>query len=214
MKKTKILLICIVSSLLTGIVGYIIGINYSDEIRLNKQEKNIVGTYKTTTWNGKDAALVLDKDKTCIYPSGSSKCTWKVTDNNVIITINTEEYKESYIEMYLNEKLSSDNISILINLIKDNSGGVNGSQDPYYGISGIFYEPEDNLIKMYAKEKYIDTIVDNLKKLPTLKDLPITFSIKSIEKHIGGTFETKEDIDVRIVDKGLMLYGHFFEKVK
>ena len=47
-----------------------------------------------------------------------------------------------------------------------------------------------------------------------MKGLSTTFSIKKIKKYIGETFDTTEDIEVRIVDKGLMLSGHFFKKLK
>lgn len=217
MKKSKVLLICIASSLLAGVFGYLIGINYSDEIRLNKQEKNIVGSYKTTTWNGKDAALIIDGDKTCIHPSKGSNCKWKILEDNIIIlSVPGNEYKSTYIELYINEKLNKEDIELIMTFINNNSRvGPDGNRGQYYGVHHTEYNEEKNMIRLDVEQNYqIDDISKNLESLPNIKDFPIAFTIKKIEKYKGGIFDTTEDIEVRIVDKGLMLSGHFFEKLK
>lgn len=94
MKKINIILICIIISLISGIIGFFLGINIKDEIKLNKAEKDIVGTYKTSTWNGGDAVLVLNEDKTCIHPTGS-KGKWYLEDNKLYLEI---EYNHSYMD--------------------------------------------------------------------------------------------------------------------
>ena len=44
--------------------------------------------------------------------------------------------------------------------------------------------------------------------------MPITFSVKTINRYVGGSYETTEDVGVMIVDGGIMLSGFFFERVK
>ena len=59
MNKTNMILICVTIALISGIIGFIIGINFkgNNEINLSSvsiknEERNLVGTYKTNTWNG------------------------------------------------------------------------------------------------------------------------------------------------------------------
>lgn len=59
MNKTNIILICIIIALISGVVGFIIGINVNTNLQDNK---DFVGTYKTNTWNGKEAIIALQKD--------------------------------------------------------------------------------------------------------------------------------------------------------
>lgn len=74
MKKLGIVFILII---LIG-VGILIGMYY-DYFRVG-------GTYKTSTWNGKDGVLVLNKDYTCIHPSGS-EATWRKEGNIIYIKL-------------------------------------------------------------------------------------------------------------------------------
>lgn len=76
MNKTNIILICILIVLISGVIGFIIGNNV-------KGNENLVGTYKTNTWNGKEAIIALQKDKTMICPNGSG--TWLFEDGKLYI---------------------------------------------------------------------------------------------------------------------------------
>ena len=80
MNKTNIILICIIIALISGVVGFIIGINVNTNLQGNK---DFVGTYKTNTWNGKEAIIALQKDKTMICPNGSG--TWTFEDGKLYI---------------------------------------------------------------------------------------------------------------------------------
>ena len=69
MNKTSIIMLCIICVLVGGICGFFISNNMelNQSANSNQESKNdMVGTYKTTTWNGKDAVLVLNADGTCI----------------------------------------------------------------------------------------------------------------------------------------------------
>ena len=92
MKKLNIIMICIIVALVSGIIGYIIGINMkvdnntyvSEDANIPSQsiEEKVVGTYYTTTWNGHEGVLTLYADGTCDYPTGS-KGIWSVEDNTI-----------------------------------------------------------------------------------------------------------------------------------
>ena len=80
MNKTNIILICILIALISGVIGFIIGNNVNTD---SKGNENLVGTYKTNTWNGKEAIIALQKDKTMICPNGSG--TWLFEDGKLYI---------------------------------------------------------------------------------------------------------------------------------
>ena len=111
MNKTNMILICITIALISGIIGFIIGINFkgnneinSSSVSMKNEERNLVGTYKTNTWNGKEAVIALKSDKTMICPNGSG--TWSFEDSKLYIEYDFEvpqitedgrqEYKKSH----------------------------------------------------------------------------------------------------------------------
>ncbi len=111
MNKTNMILICIIIALISGIIGFIIGINFkgnneinSSSVSMKNEEKNLVGTYRTNTWNGKEAVIALKSDKTIICPNGSG--TWSFEDGKLYIEYDFEvpqitedgrqEYKKSH----------------------------------------------------------------------------------------------------------------------
>ena len=111
MNKTNMILICIIIALISGIIGFIIGINFkgnneinSSSVSMKNEEKNMVGTYRTNTWNGKEAVIALKSDKTMICPNGSG--TWSFEDGKLYIEYDFEvpqitedgrqEYKKSH----------------------------------------------------------------------------------------------------------------------
>ena len=111
MNKTNMILICVTIALISGIIGFIIGINFkgNNEINLSSvsiknEERNLVGTYNTNTWNGKEAVIALKSDKTMICPNGSG--TWTFEDGKLYIEYDFEvpqitedgrqEYKKSH----------------------------------------------------------------------------------------------------------------------
>ena len=111
MNKTNMILICIIIALISGIIGFIIGINFkgnneinSSSVLMKNEEKNLVGTYRTNTWNGKEAVIALKSDKTMICPNGSG--TWSFEDGKLYIEYDFEvpqitedgrqEYKKSH----------------------------------------------------------------------------------------------------------------------
>lgn len=91
MNKINILLICIIIALVSGIIGFAIGINVKGNNAINSssisatndEEKDLIGTYKTNTWNGKEAIIALKSDKTMICPNGNG--TWALDDGKLYI---------------------------------------------------------------------------------------------------------------------------------
>ena len=111
MSKTNMVLICIIVALVSGIIGFTVGINIkgnniinSSSASVKKEENDIIGTYKTSTWNGKEAIIALKSDKTMICPNGSG--TWSFEDDKLYIEYDFEvpqiteegqqEYKKSH----------------------------------------------------------------------------------------------------------------------
>lgn len=86
----KKVLMFIVIAIVCCLLGFFVGSNMNGGNGFGKAEKELVGTYKTSTWNGKDGVLVLKEDGTCIHPSGNSG-TWSVEGEDVII-----EFESSY----------------------------------------------------------------------------------------------------------------------
>ena len=98
MKNINVILICIIVALVSGIGGFFIGTNVKENITTdsleikkdkNSDENNLVGTYKTNTWNGKEAVLVLNEDKTMIHPTGS-RGTWLLEDGKLYVEFGAE----------------------------------------------------------------------------------------------------------------------------
>lgn len=137
MKKINVFLICVIIALVSSIIGFVIGINVNGN---SKNESNLVGTYKTNEWNGKEAVLVLQKDKTMIHPMGYNGI-WLMDAGKL------------YIE---------------------------------YDYIDTVAQSADEMIAMFSEEKK-------------------QTSEKKYEKH--------EKQEITIVEGGLMLSGHFFEKV-
>ena len=137
MKSKNIFLICIIVALIFGVIGFVIGVNTS---KGTNNEKRFVGTYKTNTWNGKEAVLVLQKDKSMIHPMGY-KGTWLVENG-----------------------------------------------------------------KLYIEYEYISTIAQSADEAAAM------FNGESIKKD-ESNYKKHEKKEVTIVEGGLMLSGHFFEKI-
>ncbi len=82
----KRILTYIIVALVSAILGFLIGTNNNVFNGIG----NISGTYRTNSWNGEEAVLILNKDYTCIYPTGDEGI-WSVDGNIIYI-----EIKSSY----------------------------------------------------------------------------------------------------------------------
>ena len=78
----KIIFICCIVAIISGIIGFLIG--------NNRTGNNLIGTYRTNSWNGKEAVLVLNSDNTFIHPNGNTG-TWSIKGNKIYL-----EYESSY----------------------------------------------------------------------------------------------------------------------
>ena len=92
MKNNSILIILLVIIfvlvLLVGLfAGYVIagGVNNSSNLESDTTPA-AVGSYKTDSWNGKSAALVIKPDGTCLYPTGDTG-TWTLSGNTISIKL-------------------------------------------------------------------------------------------------------------------------------
>jgi hypothetical protein len=112
----KHIIICIIIALVFGSIGFIIGFNIKDSFSLNKKEKDLVGTYRTQDWNGKEGIIVLNKNKTCIHPSGYAG-TWYIENGKLYMdvdfpTIASNKEKTLYYETF--EKTEKKKIEVLV----------------------------------------------------------------------------------------------------
>ena len=92
MKKTYIIFLCLIIALVSGVFGFLIGINSNNSKSSNKDEESIVGTYKTNNWNGNEAVLVINEDNTFIHPNGYNG-TWSIDGNKILLQY---DYSYSY----------------------------------------------------------------------------------------------------------------------
>lgn len=92
MKRTYTILLCLIIALVLGFLGFIIGSNINNSKPLSKDEKGIVGTYKTNNWNGNEAVLVINEDNTFIHPNGYNG-TWSIEGNKILLQY---DYSYSY----------------------------------------------------------------------------------------------------------------------
>ena len=75
MTKTNIILIFIINTLLSAIIGFIIGININNTSIDNKK---LIGTYRN-----KEEIIALKKDKSMIFKKG--KGTWSIENGRLYI---------------------------------------------------------------------------------------------------------------------------------
>lgn len=81
MTKTNIILIFIINTLLSAIIGFIIGININNTSIDNKK---IVGTYRKNSFGDyKEEIIALQKDKSMIFKNG--KGTWSIENGRLYI---------------------------------------------------------------------------------------------------------------------------------
>lgn len=75
MNKTNIILIFIVNTLISAIIGFMIGININNTFISNKK---LIGTYRN-----KEEIIALKKDKSMIFKKG--KGTWSIENGRLYI---------------------------------------------------------------------------------------------------------------------------------
>ena len=81
MTKTNIILIFIINTLISAIIGFIIGININNTFISSKK---IVGTYRKNSFGDyKEEIIALQKDKSMIFKNG--KGTWSITNGKLYI---------------------------------------------------------------------------------------------------------------------------------
>lgn len=93
MTKTNIILIFIINTLISAIIGIIIGININNTFISNKK---LIGTYRN-----KEEIIALKKDKSMIFKKG--KGTWSIENGRLYIEYDyIDEASMSVDEFYNN----------------------------------------------------------------------------------------------------------------
>ena len=110
MTKTNIILIFIINTLLSAIIGFIIGININNTSIDNKK---IVGTYRKNSFGDyKEEIIALQKDKSMIFKNG--KGTWSIENGRLYIeydyidevSMSVDEEKDEFNNNIQNKKKS------------------------------------------------------------------------------------------------------------
>lgn len=93
MKKSKIIIICIVIALFSGIIGFIVGKN------INDNKSNIEGIYYSYKWNNRTGVLKILPDGTFNYPSGGTG-TWSIKGSTIHLDMNIDQNKIEFYKQY------------------------------------------------------------------------------------------------------------------
>lgn len=202
MKKATFIVILAV----TAVVAFVLGMAIDKSTNRSNKKDSVVGVYKTDNWNGKTGTLVLYEDGTCQYPSGGSY-KWEL-DKNVIriiaehsITI-PDDGVES-LQVFVNDDLSDAEIRSLAATIErfDNVASVmlcgktdgNGRSESFFTIM---------LNKMEKGKQTYDAI----SQISGVREV-----IEIIHEQEGIDFPS--EYEAKVMERGLVLHGHFFEKV-
>lgn len=193
MKKVIYVCITLVAVVVAFFAGIIVG---KSSVGSDYSKDDVVGVYQTDSWNGKIGTLALYEDGTCQYPSGGT-ATWVSTENTVLITLRDNytvvEGGTKGMVLYLDTELSEIEID---NILQELPGIDN--------ISSVYWDPSTNLcdIKLYTAETDGKTA-----------DAVTQFEgVTIIEVVLDEAPETSEH-EAKVMENGLMLHGHFFEKV-
>jgi len=161
-------------------------------------KSSVVGVYKTDSWDGKTGTLVLYEDGTCQYPSGGD-ATWTLKENTVIITI------ESSITTF-DEDEGVNRITILL----DDTLSEAEAKATVASIAKL-----DNVESTYLLESNKRLCEIALCKTETdsktLDMLSEVEGVKIVQSSNVAIFTFEHE--AKIMESGLVLQGHFFEKV-
>ncbi len=146
----------------------------------------VIGVYQSDSWNGGTGTLVLYEDGSCQYPSGNS-ATW--VQNGDTISIMLESGAKSVL-IYIDNDFETAAVRMSILKIE--------------GVEGIDVVGESNLCRIALSatgesSKAVGEIskIDGVKIVEDISQVAVSTS-----KH-----------EAKIMESGLVLHGHFFEKV-
>lgn len=195
MKNKKSIIISFIVSLITFILGILIGLNINSNDELKYKKVNVAGTYRTTSWNGKEAVIVLKSDKTCMYPNNSNQCEWSLSEDVISIIISKEVNEDCNIKVYMKDGITTEERAIL-------NSKLNGIEE----IKQIYINDPENMLMLETKDcSQIDKVYNEIGAFE---------NIKHLDKHNGGMKIEHTEHIATLIDGGLMLESHFFEKIK
>lgn len=112
MKKINIILITVIIALVSGLIGSLIGIKVGCNNGISNTEKDLIGTYRTSDWNGKEGIIVLNKDKTCIHPMGYTG-KWFIENNKLYMEVDFPTIDEDTLSL-TTDKTTKEKIEVLV----------------------------------------------------------------------------------------------------
>ena len=192
----KIVSICIFVFML--IVSFVFGMVFANR---NQSKNEVVGVYQTDSWNGKTGTLVLYEDGKCQYPTGDIG-TWKANKDTLIIYL-TDNY------VIDEDVITGMTIKIDNTVSEERLNEILDSIEKLPTIDGIDFRPatftegaHTCFIHLYEGESDNKTC-NELKKIQEI----------TIEKYEYGSTTGIDEHQAKIMEKGIVLHEHFFEKV-
>ena len=191
MKKVVYISIALVAVIVAFLLGIIIGRSSA-----GGSKNNVAGVYQTDTWNGKTGTLALYEDGTCQYPSGGN-ATWKSDGNIVTITIENgspaPDGSIGGITLYINSELPQEKIDEILSIIPS-----------FSNVAGVSWDENNSICEIELSTGETDgRTSDEISKLDGVTIITLSPAEEpSISEH-----------EATVMENGLMLHGHFFEKV-
>jgi len=188
MKKNIYTCILFVATILAFFVGMFVANG-----NLNKD--NLVGVYQTDSWNGKLGTLVLYEDGTCQYPSGGN-ATWQSDGNAIRITLESsysiQDGSTKGMTILIDTEFSDEKTSAIVELIT----GLNNIESVYLINANLY--------------KITLSVAENDNK--TSNELSKIDGVTIVE-HILDEGVSASEHEAKIMENGLILHEHFFEKI-
>ncbi len=196
MKKAVYIGILAVAIAISFAVGMMVG-NANSNNDHSARRKDMVGVYTTDSWNGATGTLVLYKDGTCQYPSGGN-ATWVLQEGSVLITVESSgtvaDSSIKSITVLLGDPLSDAEAKAVVSSI----ARLDNVESARY-VGGSQRLCEVTLREAEPNRKTLDAILG-------------MDGVKIVELDPNTVIETSQ-YEAKIMESGLVLHGHFFEKV-
>lgn len=209
-KKSSLICVIIILAVLLTLTGCT---NIEKEVN-----NNLVGIYYNSNWNGREATLTLNKDGTCIYPTGNdNNYKWTVSGEKIIIT--SIDILESPMQVFMEYEATEEQISKLSEDLKK----IEGIDSITFVTKEDAYNTmKEQLGKNEEAIKGVTPDIFSVSFIIKLRDLELNNQVYNEISNLEGVRTVRKsseensniyEYEASIVDDGLILYDHFFKKM-
>lgn len=193
MKRNISIIVVLIAVMVSFLIGKNIDNFFGADTNMTKQ---LVGVYESDSWNGKQAYLILYDDGTCQYPSGGG-ISWSLNNNLVEITVKHMVYDNGTqtLTVHFDRGLSDDEAKTITRNITN-----------LKNIESVDYLSDEHQRRLYIK---LITEDENKETYNTIVSMQGVYSVEYEYREI----EEYTKYEAKIMEKGLLLHGKFFEKV-